>query len=471
MPLAVPGSLPEALGSSLVMPEEFHLVDDFWDSYVGSLQHSEGAITRDFSTEYSVKGPAAPHEGAGAKPADKRRKRDSEANKRAQARFRERKKQEMANMERELEQLRLQLAAYGAVKEENEYLTGLNARLTEQIANLELSEGRSADISADVKLESRVSITHSDTGLDVSGGVTPDGVSMCAAGLCPASLNRLESTEYDTDMDALNEEFKARIGDIRALLEKWGVPLQHVPGEGDLVSSLSDGAREELWGKILMTCKACQMSIMASGPDVDSLLQEWRGEQHGMNDRDAFSQETPWQLAMAAMNLSSAQKKQILALRVRHLESMSKLYEERQRLNLLAMSMMVGAPEDVPHNATVEGRIERISSGESLGFVRKNAGLEALLDEIKTNLRSEQKAIMSFNCMSLTQLLDCVQASRYMILLYPMHCDALALANAIHFDALAHGNAIHSESDTDTASPSSGTHQPQFELGQSPFDI
>ena len=188
-------------------------------------------------------------------------------------------------------------------------------------------------------------------------------------------------------------------------------------------------------GARLVFPQACHAVLVSTGPDIGSMMKEWRGEHRGMDDTDGVGGEegrTPWQVALEAINLRSDQKKEILLLRSRHLDSMKKLYEERQRLNLLAISKMVGAPEDVPNDATIEGKIQSISTGTSLGPARRNVSLGDLLDKIKGNLRMEQKAIMALNCLTLTQLLDCVQATRLLISLHPIHCDALALANAVY---------------------------------------
>ena len=430
----MPGSLPEGLQSSLQLPGEFFPVDDFWDTYVDSLRHSQDAALAASSVQ-DTNG-QKPVRANGKQSANKRR-RDAEANKQAQARFRERKK-------RELEELRSQLADYEVVKEQNQYLMELNARLAEQIVNMDLELAKhSAGESRGVKKQESLTNNHEamhpstrlsgDSDVAVSDDEMPPGASNCAAAACPTNLNSLDAQHSvgEWDAAALKEEFKLCIRNIRAQLEKWGVPLRHIPGE-DPVSSLSEKAREELWGVVINTCQACQKCLMSSGPDIGSLMKEWRGEHHGMNDADAEGEKTPWQLALEAMNLRNGQKKELMLLRSKHLDTMKKVYEERQRLNLLAISKMVDAPEDVPHDATIEGKIQSISTGASLGLAKRNAGLGNLLDKIKDNLRTEQKAIMSFNCSTLTRLLDCVQAARYMVSMYPMHCDALALANAIH---------------------------------------
>ena len=432
----VPGSLPEGLQSALQLPDEFFAVDDFWDTYVDSLRHSQDAsLAAGPSGQDKTK--QTPARANGKQPASKRRKRDAEANKAAQARFRERKK-------RELEEMQSKLVDYEALKRDNERLVQLNARLSEEIFDMgrELAKWRTASESGGLKVQesltsSRETVDPSsrlsdETGTAVAGGALPAGASKCPAAACMTSHigSNPRFSAALLDPAALKKEFSLCVRNIRARMEKWGVSLRHVPGE-DPVSSLSEEAREELWGVILGACQACQKCLMSSGPDVGSLMKEWRGEHHGMHDGDADGEKTPWQLALEAMNLRSSQRKELLLLRSRHLDSMKKVYEERQRLNLLAISKMVDAPEDIPNDATTEGKIQSISKGASLGLARRNAGLGDLLDKIKGNLRTEQKAIMSFNCSTLTQLLDCVQAARYMVSLYPMHCDALALANAI----------------------------------------
>ncbi|MEO2192418.1 MAG: hypothetical protein ABGY24_08245, partial [bacterium] len=97
----VPGSLPEGLQSALQLPDEFFAVDDFWDTYVDSLRHSQDAsLAAGPSGQDKTK--QTPARANGKQPASKRRKRDAEANKAAQARFRERKKRELEEMQSKL---------------------------------------------------------------------------------------------------------------------------------------------------------------------------------------------------------------------------------------------------------------------------------------------------------------------------------------------------------------------------------
>lgn len=48
---------------------------------------------------------------------------------------------------------------------------------------------------------------------------------------------------------------------------------------------------------------------------------------------------------------------------------------------------------------------------------------------VQDNLRREQRASMDINCVTVSKILSPVQAALYMIEVYPLHCDALALTN------------------------------------------
>jgi hypothetical protein len=386
------------------------------------------------------------------------RKRGTEANKAAQQRYRERKKQQVLGMEKELGEMRARLEDMEALKKRNEYLEGLNATLQEQMVDKELELERLRSRSVGQVGSVPVELQHSLTLGQVAGSKsTQEGrgspkVDLCTAtahgsgdgGCAPGTdskdnvamhcanleMDRLENKPVSNGVE-LNDAFTRQIEEIKANLAKHKVSTEHDPREGDVALSLTKEAVDELWGIIMKTCRVCYQCLRLSGPEVNKMIGAWHGERHG-KDTGGHDGKNRWLLALDAMNLRQDQKKDLLLLRSRHLDNMKKIYEERQRLNMFAISKMVGAPEDVPEDATIEGKIHSISTGTSLGLSRINASLSDALDKIKANLRKEQKAVMSLNCTTLTQILDCVQAARYMIWVFPMHCDALALANALH---------------------------------------
>ena len=403
------------------------------------------------------------------------RKRASDANKAAQQRYRERKKLKIANMESELEALKSKLEEFQAIKKRNEYLENMNATLQVQMVEKEIEVERLRSVgmsgldgtnprpqelrnsalprlnvdasgvagSGQVKCESPALDSGSNGTSNRDG--TGDGCRHClgapdasTVGRAPGDskgkkdavmscahldMDRLEMMASQRNADEVKGDFFSQIEEIKATMAKYDVSEHHMEGEGDVASNLSKEACEELWGAIMKACQACYVCLQSSGPDVAKLIGEWHRDGNS-NDR--------WVRALHAMNLRSEQKTELLLLRSRHLDTMKKIYEERQRLNLLAISKMVVAPIQSPEDATIEAKMQCLSSVPSMGLSGNNASLNDALDKIKANLRMEQKAVMSLNCTTLTQILNCVQAARYMVCVYPQHCDALALANALH---------------------------------------
>ena len=80
---------------------------------------------------------------------------------------------------------------------------------------------------------------------------------------------------------------------------------------------------------------------------------------------------------------------------------------------------------------TLEGKMENISNFGYLPVAKSNAELASVLDNIKDNLRREQRSAMDINCATISKVLTPLQGAHYMVAVYPQHCDALALSNVL----------------------------------------
>jgi hypothetical protein len=62
---------------------------------------------------------------------------------------------------------------------------------------------------------------------------------------------------------------------------------------------------------------------------------------------------------------------------------------------------------------------------------RNNVDLNTILDQIKDNLRKEQKTVLEMNCVTMHRILSPIQTALFLVESYPAHCDCLALANIL----------------------------------------
>lgn len=127
---------------------------------------------------------------------------------------------------------------------------------------------------------------------------------------------------------------------------------------------------------------------------------------------------TKWLHVLHALRLAPEQQAQLLLQRAAHLGLMRRIYQQRQQLNVQAMSLML-LPSCGGHR------------GNGGGGGGRGAQLATLLRLIKDNLRREQRAAMEINACTLCRILMPVQAGIYIAEAFPFHCDALAMCNVL----------------------------------------
>lgn len=184
----------------------------------------------------------------------------------------------------------------------------------------------------------------------------------------------------------------------------------------------------ELGGIVGRCCQLCQAAIRSEGVKILELIS--RDPKSLSNTAGAESSQ--WLAALDAVQLTPSQQEQLLLLRRSHLDRMREIYAERQALNMEAMVLMLPHHSANPgEDNTVEGKMNNISTAGYLPVAKSNAELATVLDKIKNNLRREQRSVMDLNCCTISRIMNPVQAARYMITVYPRHCDALALSNVL----------------------------------------
>eukprot|EP00890_Picochlorum_soloecismus_P003139 jgi/Picsp_1/3826/NSC_01338-R1_expressed protein [Chlorella variabilis] len=358
------------------------------------------------------------------------------ANKIAQQRYRERKKQKYVEMEKAVKNMEQQLANLQALNKRNSMLEEMNSALQAQVVTKERELER---LKAALDAQAEASLFHSGE----HGGSSGNLGSLKSEGHAlpmlqekkPQAGNSISCDILPRDLTGIDFQtgFSDQIVALKTFLEKHNLLEDEM--------SLKDELLAELATLVGRSCQLCQAAIRAEGVKVLDLISCDSKSKSRIGSENA----EVWIKALSAMKMTHDQEQDLLLLRQSHLDKMRDIYEERQRLNLDAMAMMIPHTSKVPEeDSTLEGRMHTMSSGTYLPLARNNAELGAILDKIKDNLRREQRSVMDLNCCTISRILTPLQAARYMVTVYPLHCDALALSNAVAKNAGKSGDSTTS---------------------------
>lgn len=372
--------------------------------------------------------------------------RQQEANKIAQQRYRERKKQKFQELERTVDELRDQLSDLQALQQRNNILEGMNSQLQKSLIEKEREIERLKlvlDSQADASLGGSGDYTSDSCGgqhhhhQGAAAEVTDKAREVSTvdkAGSCRIKSGAEGEGEYPSvpcdilPRDLTGIDFKAGFADqIKALREF--MKMHNLESTCDMtINALTPELIKDLAQIVGRSCQLCQAAIRAEGVKVLDLIQSdgtsWSSTKEAT--RAVFD------TALDKMNLSTVQQQQIMLHRKAHLERMREIYAERQNLNFQAMALMLPSrSQDPALDNTVEGKLENIATRGYLPVAKSNAELAIVLDSMKDNLRREQRSAMDLNCATVSKILTPLQAAHFMSTVYPHHCDALALANVL----------------------------------------
>lgn len=430
---------PGNLGSgTLQAPDEFYNVDDFFDTYLYELKKqnnptvTSGTQLKDDTKRAHISDldlfdgvnmtgqtdesgePEASTEGN--RQTGTKKKRQSQANKVAQQRYRERKKQKYMEMEKAVEDMKAELAYMQALKKRNSLLENMNTQLQAQMIEKESEIEKlkaNMDAQSDASLVKAIDRSDQEEGVTLSGtGGKPERKGCVVCNVLPKDLSGID----------FKTGFEDQIQVLRKFMEDHGISFSGSSKDAELATDTLN----ELALHVGRSCQLCQAAIRAEGVQVLNLIngnvEKWKKK--GGDPR--------WMKVLNDIQLTENQKRDMLLLRTSHLEKMKEIYSERQQLNLDAISKMLPHSSDEPENdMTIDGRMHSMSSGTYLPLARRNAQLNEILDRVKQNLRKEQRAMMDLNCFTISNIMTPLQSARYMVGVYPMHCDALALSNAL----------------------------------------
>ncbi|CAL8464951.1 g4486 [Coccomyxa elongata] len=347
----------------------------------------------------------------------KRNARQQDQNKQAQQRYRERRKQKFQEMEQALEQLQSQVQEMHTVQSNNAALQGKAKELENKLLEKEM------EVEA-----LRTALAKANTGQDVHV-VGPVEKMECAP------IKHQECDRYRAEKEKrreeetmrLQREFAANTDTLRAFVDQHnlrnvdpsgaGVPRDIVARVGELVSE---------------GCQLCQSAMRAEGIKVLALMSRDVAQ---MAHISCHIERAKWERIVDVLRLTEPQAEQLLELRKVHLRNLRELFEDRQRLNLQAMSLMLPknvGRRQIPDASTLESRMDCMKITSSYSCVAlSNVHLDSILDDIKSNLRKEQRTVMELNYTTMHKVLTPIQSGLFVVEAFPGHPDCLALGNIL----------------------------------------
>ncbi|EFN57652.1 expressed protein [Chlorella variabilis] len=340
-------------------------------------------------------------QGGGSQGGDSKHRKTAkqqEANKIAQQRYRERKKQKFVEMEAQISVLSKQLAALQALQSRNQILEGLNGELQTQLMSKEKEVER-------LKLALDVSAERSLSGHSHPSSPSADGDHGTTTALREHGDEASHPTTNACDLlpqDMAGIDFKKGFADqvvrLREFVELHGVTQGAVADHG-----LTPQQMQELGMIVARSCQLCQAALRAEGVRVIELISK---DPSSFSTVDSATEAARWAQCLHVMHLAPEQQE--------------------------AMSLMLPHSSKNPsEDNTVEGRMQNMSQAGYLHVAKSSAELGDVLDKIKDNLRREQRAVMDLNCQLISKILTPLQGAHYMLKAYPQHCDALALSNTL----------------------------------------
>ncbi|KAL4421497.1 hypothetical protein ABPG75_010788 [Micractinium tetrahymenae] len=222
------------------------------------------------------------------------------------------------------------------------------------------------------------------------------------------------------EFDSLLGRFQAQVAKVKRFLEEHQLRLRD-PSAVVLPPAL----RGQVLVLVQESLGICRDLLRVEGVDVIELLQ--RQDEQAMASSGALPGSMlrqKWLHVIQVLHLTAEQRQQLLLQRTAHLTLMRRIYQQRQQLNMQAMSLMLLPGGGAATGAAASTADSRATSGAQA------AKLAAVLRLVKENLRREQRASMEINACTLSRILTPVQAALYMCEAFPLHCDALGMCLA-----------------------------------------
>mmetsp|Transcript_9340 Transcript_9340/g.28094 ORF Transcript_9340/g.28094 Transcript_9340/m.28094 type:complete len:400 (-) Transcript_9340:519-1718(-) len=177
-------------------------------------------------------------------------------------------------------------------------------------------------------------------------------------------------------------------------------------------------------------CKSSQSLDRKGGIHVLEVMGR-RGDTH-MGSHTCVEERARWGAVMEGMNLAPRQQEALLALRKQHLLRLTSIYQDRQHLNMQAMGLMLPG-RGAGGGEGLSTKMACMSISSYMPSVANTLQLDTVLDQLKDNLREEQKAFMELKLVVLHRVLSPIQTLLFVVDAHPSRPDALALCNSVAF--------------------------------------
>eukprot|EP01023_Acetabularia_acetabulum_P020733 TRINITY_DN20839_c0_g2_i3.p2 TRINITY_DN20839_c0_g2~~TRINITY_DN20839_c0_g2_i3.p2 ORF type:complete len:318 (+),score=52.16 TRINITY_DN20839_c0_g2_i3:128-1081(+) len=229
-----------------------------------------------------------------------------------------------------------------------------------------------------------------------------------------------EQFDLQKEVEQLASQFHAQVDILRNTVKQNGIENQNTT---DIYGSNVDASALKSIEQLVMDiCMVCMRSLRMEGFNVWNLIQATL--QTSPNpDRNWSSTSTA-----SRLHMTQEQKQRALVLRKDYLNKLKEIYNERQGLNLQAISVLL--PKDQG------GQGPNLQAGGNpyslTGFfarARHNGKMNSVLEQLRENLRTEQRAASELDYIVFHRLFTPIQASWFVLECYPEHCDCLEFLN------------------------------------------
>eukprot|EP01025_Chloroclados_australasicus_P063720 TRINITY_DN8441_c1_g2_i1.p1 TRINITY_DN8441_c1_g2~~TRINITY_DN8441_c1_g2_i1.p1 ORF type:complete len:535 (-),score=48.47 TRINITY_DN8441_c1_g2_i1:326-1930(-) len=322
-------------------------------------------------------------------------------NKQAQQRYRERKKNKALNMERTVVALTQEVQSLRALRDQKVQLEDRASELEHQLIEREAELNR---LKAEIHNYSK--------GNGSFSGAEGDAASLARAGT--------DLSDIQQEAEHLAMQFHAQVNLLRDVAKQLGIEnISSTDIYGQNLDSMVLQGLEQLVRDI---CMVCMRLLRLEGADVWSLIKA--------NVKVAPSSDRCWNVTSTAkrLNFTGDQQQRILALRKEYLRKLDDIFNQRQGLNLKAISVLLpvdqGGQGPNPYKAGATSSLTGFFSR-----AKHNGRLNQVLERLKENLRSEQRAASELDYIVFHRLLTPIQAAWFVLECYPEHCDCLELLN------------------------------------------
>ncbi|EFN54510.1 hypothetical protein CHLNCDRAFT_135224 [Chlorella variabilis] len=190
--------------------------------------------------------------------------------------------------------------------------------------------------------------------------------------------------------DDLLARFQAQVNKVKDFLAE-----QRLCNHNPSALVLSTATRGQLFALMQESLGICRDLLRVEGVEVINMLVA-NEETMGVAAEPGSHVRRKWLHVIQVLQLTPEQKQQLMLQRSAHLALMRRIYQQRQQLNMQAMSLMLLGPSSMmpSSDSAAAGTGNAVVRAASSAQAAKLAGV---LNLVKENLRREQRAAMEIN--------------------------------------------------------------------------